>query len=830
MGFCTNCGAEVKEGSKFCESCGALQEQNQNEKQKKTKVKEKKDSKQGFNPEFYLWFGLMFLYLVPTLIESLLMLKTKVALSSTTVLAIELLGILLAYGLFSKYLSLKTSDRSSNHVKTTAVGILIMYAFYIGSLRLTELISDLAMAYFYDIYFVYFIAYFVVVVIALLGISKQLFMTLQLINGSPRKSLFKYPKLFWKTIIFLGFGIFILPDFITIIFSGVLIDLPLSFISTLTPMVILVALQGYILISVVESMLKNLEMNQQPVVKTKPDFMKWIALVVVLGLFGLDMFSTIMYSTADAIEASIQDDMNQGAFYMAAGDIEMAMYMYDSAYSKSKAWISFLRDTPEAINDLRTLYNNHPDDDEIKYLLAMKTYNIYDLETVIFESEDTSRWYHALLAAYNNQENNEEHPQPLSEKQEVIRKEILNACIAGQTLINSGITLKDIEGKEDDIIKRIEPYLGFIEAYDAYKIVNQISLNGGMSVQIIDQLLTYAETHPDNLLGQYLAFQGGRQFLFDGAYHYERTAQAAIRFRDLYVSQLKKDKDTQTIAVDMEIADALMGLHDYQNAALYLEEAHALGAKGDTMLLAAYCYEALENYEKSLEMAETAITENPSNQTALNIAMISALKIGEITKSLEYASDLLDLLPTLEGEDYLLTDADLYIFVQYLTVWDQTQWTPQMKYKVYPNLDEEQFGILENNALLNHYVQALYYTFSDKKYDEAWIHAEALLSEMEKSAQVQYLAGTIQFNKREFEEAVKYYQASLALDDTAPTLWFALANAYDALGKYKLAYNCTLEVNGRLQYSNHAVDIYGVQYHNNVLMNRLASKLQEEVN
>ena len=177
-----------------------------------------------------------------------------------------------------------------------------------------------------------------------------------------------------------------------------------------------------------------------------------------------------------------------------------------------------------------------------------------------------------------------------------------------------------------------------------------------------------------------------------------------------------------------------------------------------------------------------------------------------------------------------LPDADMYIYIQYLTVWDQTQWTPQMKYKVYPDLDEEQLQILAENPMFDNYIKALFYTFSGRDFDQALIYTEELLKTMPDSAQILYLAGTIHFNKREFETAVEYYTASLAIDDSAPTLWFALANGYDALEDYQQAYNCTLKVSELLQYNNHAVDIYGVQYHNNVLMNNLAWKLEQEVN
>ena len=826
MGFCTKCGAEITSDLKFCESCGAPIKIDEKTKISKKSKGEKKVS-YNIQANTYLWIGLLFLYVIPMLVESLLMLRTKQALSSFLVLAIDLLSLLIAFYLLSKFLSLKTDQKSSENIKTSASGLLIMVAYFIGALRLTEILADLALRYFMDMSWLTYVLYVAIVILSILSISTQLFRTLERLNHKKQRSLFKYPKLFWKTILFIGFAFFVLPDLLIILFSGEIINIPLSFTSTMTEQLVLVTLQGYFSLSVIQSMQNKLESIDQQEITGGPGNFKWLAMVVVLGFFAFDTFSMITYSTVDAIEASIQDDMNQGAFYMAAGDLEMAMHMYDSAYSKTKAWLSFVRDTPESVNDLKALYSAHPDDDEIKYLLALKTYSVNDFEMAIFESEDTSRWYHALLKAYQYQENNPENPQILTEKQALIQKEILNACIAGQVLINSSITLEDVKGKEDDIVKRIEPYLGFIEVYDAYKIANQISLNGGMNNNIINQLLTYAEDHPDNLLGQYLAFQGGREFLFDGASHYQRTAEAAIRFRDLYVDQLTDDVTTKTIAIDMEISDALMGLHDYEKAIVYLEEAHELGAKGDTMLLAAYCYEAMENYDKALEMAEVFISENPSNPNALNIAMISALKIGDVTASLEHVSDLLAILDTLEDEAYLLADANLYIYVQYLTVWDQTQWTPQMKYKVYPDLTEEQYKILEEDPLLNHYIQALYYTFSDKKYDIAWDHTMALLEVMPKSAQIQYLAGTVQFNQRVFDQAITYYQASLDLDDSAPTLWFALANAYDALEDYKQAYNCTLKVNELLQYSNHAVDIYGVQYHNNVLMNSLANKLNE---
>lgn len=875
MKLCRQCSAELPDEAVFCSNCGAQQSMAEAEpvqsrepveevkvaevepvieevspqinteeevitqvldvkKAKPVKKKEPLKNKEILNKsgsDLYLFLGLLVVSVVPGILESLIMLFTKQSLGQFIVFILEFGGLIGGLILLSIYLStLKNGIRTRDRIITAGSGILWMYVMPTISLLLLDLLESFAFANVIKFYWIYYIVFVGIVFVTLVAMSRILSRTVHRLTVANPGKLMRRPKLFWRTLLLLATAFFLIPDLMVILFSGEFIPLPLSFVGTVTEWVATVYLQVILIKLTIEGIVKATDSDGfASEEKTNPKLQKIMPIVAIglmVAILIYDLLSTSLVSTLDSIEANIQNDMSLGSYYMAAGDIEMAMEMYDIAYVKTQGWLAFVGDDPNA---LRQVYKSNEDNEQLEYLTAVKYYTVQDLERVIFEDKSTADWYHLLLDAYKAQESNKENPLPLTERQEIIRKDLLNTCIASQMLINSNIRLKDVEGKEKKITQALNPYIDFIEQYGVYRILNEVSKSGGMNASIMNQLLTYAEENREDIIAQYMAYNAGRKFLYDGAPHYQRTAEATIRFRELYLEQLDTKEDIQVItrSINMEVAETLMELQDYGNAVIYFEEAADLGLESSARLLAARCYDALENFDKSLEMAAIAISENDNDYEALNVAMTSALKVGKVTESLGYAASLLNIMSSLEGNEFLMVDADMYIYVQYLTVSDQTQWTPLMKYQVYPDLDEDQLAILAENPLLDHYVKALYYTFGGRDFELAWTHADALVEEFSESAQIQYLAGTIHFNKREFEPAVKYYTASLEIDDTAPSVWYALANAYDAMEDYQEAYNCTLEVAELLQYNNHAVDIYGVQVHNERLMSSLASKIEE---
>lgn len=854
MRFCRQCGAELKDNANFCAKCGAKWEEEMtpepeeikpDEKQLKSDAKQlKSDAKPPQSTEHeqnslkgilisegtdvLLYLGLLCASVLPGVIESLIMFTTKHSMASSLVLIIELLGMIAGLVILSLYLStLDGRRRSWDRVIKAGTSILWLYLLGDLMLRLLEVLESFAFTNFIEMFWIYYIVFAALVFITLAAMSRILSRTVnRLLVGHPGK-LMRRPKLFWRTLLLLGAALFLIPDIVIILFSGEFIPLPLSYAGTVTAWVVTVYIQAIVLKLAIQGIIRTADNNaakEEAAGHKLTKIMPAVAAGLVVAVLVYDLISSVLYTPLDAIESNIQSDMNYGAYYMASGDIEMAMKMYDSAYTKTSAWLAFV---DEDSNELPRIHRENPEDEQIEYLMALKHYTSRDIEKVIFEDKDTSEWYHLLLDVYREQESNEVNPVPLSEAQEIIRKDLLNICIASESIINTSITVVDIEGQEKKITQALNPYLEFIDQYAVYKILNEISHNGGIDAGIMNRLLTFAEENKGDLLSQYLAYSAGRGFLYDGAPHYKRTAEAAMRFRNLFLDQLDEeiDLDDLTIDINMEVAGALMDLHDYANAVVYLEEAGALGAGANVRLLTAQCYESLENYDKSLEMASLAVKEDPKDYRALDLAMISALKVGKVTESMNYAVSLLEHMSTLDGAEYLLIDADMYIYVQYLTVQDETRWTPQMKYKVYPDLDEDQQKILDESPLLDHYMQALYYTFGGRDFDMAWSHTQTLMEAMPDSAQIQYLAGTIHFNKKEFDKAAEYYTASLDRDDMAPSTWYALANAYDAMEDYQKAYECTLEVAKLLQYNDHAVDLYGVQVHNQHMMKSLEGKI-----
>ena len=140
-------------------------------------------------------------------------------------------------------------------------------------------------------------------------------------------------------------------------------------------------------------------------------------------------------------------------------------------------------------------------------------------------------------------------------------------------------------------------------------------------------------------------------------------------------------------------------------------------------------------------------------------------------------------------------------------------------------MTEEQKNIIAENTLFYNYIQAVYYCFNGNSLDEALEYANAVLDSQENLSQALYLQGTIYYNMKNFEEAIISYKASLQVEQNSPNVWYALANAYDALEQYEEAYEACLQVNKLLPNTDHEFDFYGVGIHNNWLMDSLEKKL-----
>lgn len=840
--YCSNCGAECTPNSKFCQLCGEPvkildKPENQEEKLQDTDAEvnalEEKNSYYTPNNAYtFLILALLSFSVLPSVLEALAMFIAKQAISVFVLFICELFGTVLGLYFISKYLC-KVVDYPGKRdgIIKALNGALWMYLTIIAVTIAVNQLEIFALKYLFNAYWISFVILFIIIAIGFIATYSLLYRTLTKLsvkgfeNNKNIRSFFTKQKAFWKSLL-LALAIGLIPEIIDIIISILPIDIPLSFVNTLGLKTLTLLLQALLIIQIVKDIVKIID--PQPTEKVEdstlnttginfkaiPSFL--VAGIILLAIFGYELVSPMFNSPIEAMKTGIKDDVHYGSIYLAAGDIEMAMKMYDSAYDRTQAWIAFAGNSNEDKNRLVSLYKSNPQNEEIEYLTAIKTYSTNELEKTIIDSKSSTDWYLTLLNSYKEQEKSKDNPNPLTEKQKLIRRDLINICIAAEHFVNNSFTFNSIKGKEGKIIDAMKPYMDFVEYYGSYKVLLDISKKGGINNDIMNRLLNYAEDNPMNILAQYMAYAAGTGFLYDGAPHYKRTAEAAIRFGRLYMEQIGDNgSSSHIISVNLEVANALMEVLDYRNAIAFLDIAMKHGAGSETRLISATCYDALEDYEMCKEMALEVLEDDPSNNQALYLAMMGALKTGNITESMVFAGQLLELLPSLNGGVFLEVDAQIYSYIQYFTI--------EPKTNVYPNLNEEQQKILDQSELFENYTKALYFTFGRNDQNQALDYALKTWEKLQNSPQMNYLVGTIYYNRKEFSEAAEYYKASLAIDDNVPNIWYNLAITYDALGNYQEAYNCSLKVDSMLKYCDHDVDRYGVQIHNKNLLDKLAS-------
>ncbi len=333
---------------------------------KTTKKKQKNNDQTGV-PSFIgadalLYLALLSISVLPGALESLIMLVTKHSMSQLIVSVIELAGMVVGLILLSQFLStLNNGSKTRERMLMAGAGILWMYIISTVAFRLLEVLESFAFRNLIQFYWIYYIIFVVIVFVALLAMSRILSLTVnRLTVGHPGK-LMRQPKLFWKTLLLLGTALFFIPDLMVIIFSGIFVSTPLSFVGTVTEWVATIYVQVLLLKFTVDGIVQAADANdivsEETTNQKLNKIMPFVAAGLVVALLVYDLIGSALVSTLDSIEANIQNDMSFGAYYMAAGDIEMALEMYDTAYEKTKGWLAFVSDDP---NQLRQIYNGNP--------------------------------------------------------------------------------------------------------------------------------------------------------------------------------------------------------------------------------------------------------------------------------------------------------------------------------------------------------------------------------------------------------------------------------------------------------------------------------------
>lgn len=534
--------------------------------------------------------------------------------------------------------------------------------------------------------------------------------------------------------------------------------------------------------------------------------------IACLGIvFCLVLETVIMTEQPEkGIHANIAEDIALGSMELVSGNVEMAAMHYNSAWERKKMWeyVAGVTDNAEVFHKASSSSLL-----EVRLLYWLYNENISAMEKCLMEEQVGLDFAIELLDLYAT------HEGSLSERSRAIRKDIISLMIASDTFTDTVISPKDLEGRRYKLGERLDA-MEDVEIYcDAVNLLAETGRDGGVSREMAERMLTIAEKKPEDINLQYFAVVYGCAYKSDNAVHYDRTLQAGERFVAL-VEQTEALSFDQQYQSRMMLVDWAMELGQFEKALHYIEEVLELRETEALLLTLAQCQQDLGKTQECVETAERILELNSENYGAIYYCAVGRLKAGDIDGAIDATKKLCMLVQTLEGEARHQAEVMLYDALQYQGFSDVTY-----NYMIYRKLSEEQRQRIEESEFYAWYLDAMYLCFTKRDYDVALDCIERVLAAEPDLAQANYLKSCIYFGKEDFSMAIKALEDALAVDDTSATAWYALANAYDALGEYEKAYEASAKVDMLLPDTDHLFDPYGIAIHNQWLKERLGAEL-----
>ena len=365
----------------------------------------------------------------------------------------------------------------------------------------------------------------------------------------------------------------------------------------------------------------------------------------------------------------------------------------------------------------------------------------------------------------------------------------------------------------------------------ALMFLEQFKKYGGADQELAENALSLSEEYPEHLRVQYAAAVIGSSLTYDKAKHYDRTAEAILRYEELYRNE-KEPTDPEKAEFEKTIARMLLKIYHEEEAARLLEEMMPVDSGGDAELyeLLAQCYDRTDRQEEAYELAASYCEKRDDSPYLMYYGALSALKLEKIEESLAYTSKLASYTAECEGEELNQCDSWLFEMLEFLTLSDSRSYT-DFQYDVYRELTEEENAVIDANPFFRNYLDAVYLAYrSDhkKEPEEAFDKIEAVLRENPGLASAWYLCGVISSNSGETEYregAVRFYQKAGELNDGIPAVWYAMAREYDRLGEYEKGIEACKKALSLLPEQDHGNDWYGINYH----CSRLMSSMQAAV-
>lgn len=486
------------------------------------------------------------------------------------------------------------------------------------------------------------------------------------------------------------------------------------------------------------------------------------------------------------------------------GDYVAASKIYKELYAELDAWAAALEQSSGTIESINREY---PGNVTVAYLLAAgnsdSSYRLAALEKLYMTGKvDTNLWY-TILTEYKNAES-------LTEEQKNRQLEILSRLAAMRIYTGGYDSMEELRADGTKLTESINELKNVLDNQEFIVLMGQmqmgnltnsadgINVTPGFDERLLEQIFYEAQAEPDSFTKQFLAMYAlananGTVATLDSLLTSEAYAGVIDRFTEL-LDEKQEEFSGEALQTLQQLAiKAYMTYMATEKCADYCEKIMESSDDYSIRLNAMYCYLDSGRPEKCAELAKSLLAEKKDDVAGLYYLGAASVALKDTDTVIDCAENLAEQLKTTEYPDYI--DSYLSQLISEITVYRSSTLAEYNLEGCYDDFTDSQLQRIEQNTFLNAYIQAYRETFDPdgiNRYaedtDAGFDYIGQMLAVRQDLGYAYYLKGAIYNDRYEdekaaacFEEAVKYQQ-----DD--PMLWYAMYDAYEAIGEYEKAY------------------------------------------
>lgn len=486
------------------------------------------------------------------------------------------------------------------------------------------------------------------------------------------------------------------------------------------------------------------------------------------------------------------------------GDYVAASKIYKELYAELDAWAAALEQSSGTIESINREY---PGNATVAYLLAAgnsdSSYRLAALEKLYMTGKvDTNLWY-TILTEYKNAES-------LTKEQKNRQLEILSRLAAMRIYTGGYDSMEELRADGTKLTESINELKNVLDNQEFIVLMGQmqmgnltnsadgINVTHGFDERLLEQIFYEAQAEPDSFTKQFLAMYAlananGTVATLDSLLTIEAYAGVIDRFTEL-LDEKQEDFSGEVLQTLQQLAvRAYMTFMKTGKCADYCEKLMESSDDYSIRLNAMYCYLDSGRPEECAALAKSLLAEKEDDVAGLYYLGAASVALKDTDTVIDCAENLAEQLKTTEYPDYV--DRYLSQLISRITIYRSSTLEEYTLEGCYDDFTDSQLQRIGQNTFLNAYIQAYRETFDPdgiNRYaedtDAGFDYIGQMLAVRQDLGYAYYLKGAIYNDRYEdekaaacFEEAVKYQQ-----DD--PMLWYAMYDAYEAIGEYEKAY------------------------------------------